>query len=679
MPIHILAPDVAAKIAAGEVVERPANVAKELIENSIDAGATEIRVEIREGGQRLLRVTDNGYGIPAVEVPLAFHRHATSKLANAEDLNHIATFGFRGEALYSIAAVSQVTLTSRHASEEFGTQVRIEGTEIVAEGPAGAPVGTVVSVEHLFFNVPARRKFLRKPATETGRISTTIQHFAFAHPDRRFSLANEGRLVFQSSGSGDLRDVLAKIYGLENAKQMVPIGATAISSGSAGSGDTGNANQGLLAGSLDEDVDFMGGGSRTPAGETAPTNALPTDDIIRVSGYVSLPVWSRANRKEINLFINGRTIEDRNLTYAVTQAYHTLLPGGRFPVAVIQVEMAPQDVDVNVHPQKTQVRFVQDRRVFSAVQKAVRAAVVQNATIPDMPLSLDVPTTPDGTTLPAGSSGGGRPGWSVDDWATRRDAIINAGHQHPLDMAMPPTTEAIGKQSPTPSDTPADDNASVPPDGSPIPDNAQPSQAPLQERTSQLPPLRVVGQVGAMYIIAEGPEGLFLIDQHAAHERILYEKFMEQRYGMDDDQVARQSLLEPLTLHVGGELTGMVAQHLKTLNQIGFEIEPFGGDTFLVRAVPSVLSGEDPLHNLEEIVASLADRRNLVGEELEARLVKMVCKRAAIKAGQQLSDIEMQELIRQLEECKSPRTCPHGRPTMIQLSAGELEKAFGRI
>ncbi len=675
MPIHILAPDVAAKIAAGEVVERPANVAKELIENSIDAGATEIRVEIREGGQRLLRVTDNGHGIPAEEVPLAFHRHATSKLAIAEDLNHIATFGFRGEALYSIAAVSQVTLTSRHGSEDFGTQVRIEGTEVVAQGPAGAPIGTVVSVEHLFFNVPARRKFLRKPATEAGRISTTVQHFAFAHPDRRFSLVNEGRLVFQSSGSGNLRDVLAKIYGVENAKQMAPIGVTALSSDSTEADHDVKANQGLLAGSLEDDVDFSDGRSRSVADETDPTDSLPADDIIRVSGYVSLPIWSRANRKEINLFVNGRAIEDRNLTYAVTQAYHTLLPGGRFPVAVIQVEMAPQDVDVNVHPQKTQVRFVQDRRVFSAVQKAVRAAVVQNATIPDMPLS---PNTP-GLESPSDSTDR-RHGWSVDDWASRRNVIVNAGHQHSLDVAVPPVAHQIEGQPGTAGEIPAENEPSstVAPDSSPS-DNRRASQAPLQERTSQLPPLRVVGQVGAMYIIAEGPEGLFLIDQHAAHERILYEKFMDQRYGMVDGQVARQSLLEPLTLHVGGELTGMVDQHLSTLNQIGFEIEAFGGDTFLVRAVPSVLSGEDPLRNLEEIVASLADRRNLVGEELEARLVKMVCKRAAIKAGQQLSDIEMQELVRQLEECRSPRTCPHGRPTMIQLSAGELEKAFGRI
>jgi DNA mismatch repair protein MutL len=336
------------------------------------------------------------------------------------------------------------------------------------------------------------------------------------------------------------------------------------------------------------------------------------------------------------------------------------------------VDIAPEAVDVNVHPQKTQVRFVQDRRIFNAIQKAVRAAAVENATIPQMPLtdntigslsrSLD---TPFSSPTPA---------WSVDEWASRRESIVNAGQQRSLGMVTPPTAQPASLPQPDRAEDATGEAAAMPPTPA-----QPPQQAPLQARTPQLPPLRVVGQVGAMYIVAEGPEGLFLIDQHAAHERILYEKFMAQRYGLADGQVARQALLEPLTLHVGADVTGQVALHLETLNRIGFEIEAFGGDTFLVRAVPSVLTGADPLHGLEEIVASLGDRRNLVSEELEARLVKMVCKRAAIKAGQQLSDIEMQELVRQLEACDSPRTCPHGRPTMIQLSAGELEKAFGRI
>ncbi|MCB0160890.1 MAG: ATP-binding protein, partial [Caldilineaceae bacterium] len=252
MPIQVLAPDVAAKIAAGEVVERPANVVKELLENSLDAGATEVRVEIREGGQRLLRVIDNGAGIPAAEAPLAFERHATSKLASADDLTHIGTFGFRGEALYSIAAVSHVTLTTRHRDEEFGTQLRLEGGVLQGQSRAGAAVGTVVTVEHLFFNVPARRKFLRKAATEAGRISNVVQFFALAYPACRFSFVNENRLVFQSTGSGDLFDVLVKVYGLEHARQMVPVGDTALEA----TLEATSAVDDLLAGSMDDEIDF---------------------------------------------------------------------------------------------------------------------------------------------------------------------------------------------------------------------------------------------------------------------------------------------------------------------------------------------------------------------------------------------------------------------------------------
>lgn len=660
MTIQILAPDVAAKIAAGEVVERPATVVKELVENSLDAGATDVRVELREGGRRLLRVTDNGHGIPAEEVAVAFERHATSKLTSAEDLTHIGTFGFRGEALYSIAAVSRVTLTTRHQDEEFGTQVRVEGGEITAHSRSGSPVGTVVAVEHLFFNVPARRKFLRKAATEAGRVSSVIQHFALANPTCRFSFANEGRLLFQSNGSGDIFDVLVKIYGLENARQMVAVGPAAR--------DTAAAS--LLAGSLDDDVVFME--------ETGQDAAVPPQaDTIRVSGYVSLPTLTRANRSNINLFVNRRAIDDRSLTFAVTQAYHTLLPGGRFPIAAIFVDMDPSRVDVNVHPQKTQVRLVDERQVFSAVQKAVRRAVIEHAGIPQTGAGDDAPMgagRPAAGNDPAGIAGEGN---KVQGWSVRRDALLDAGRQQPdFDLYVPPAADAVPDASGGGTSDPAAPDETG---ARPGPSGSNDGQSVLDQRPRKLPPLRVVGQVGAMYIVTEGPEGVYLIDQHAAHERILYEKFMAERYGMPGGRVARQHLLEPLTLHAGTDVAGLVAQHLDALARVGFEVEEFGGDTYLVRAVPGVLAGEDPLRALEEIVQALADRRNLVGEELEARLVKMVCKRAAIKAGQQLSIIEMRELIRQLEACQSPRTCPHGRPTMIQLSAGELEKAFGRI
>lgn len=637
MSIQLLAPDVAAKIAAGEVVERPANVAKELLENSLDAGATEIRVELREGGQRLLRVSDNGHGMIADEAPLAFLRHATSKLSTVDDLYAIRTFGFRGEALYSIAAVSQVTLTTRHSSEDFGTQLRVEGGQLVTQNKTGAPVGTIITVEHLFYNVPARQKFLRKAATEAGQISEVVQHYALAYPERRFSLVIDGRLLFQSNGSGDLFDVLVKIYGLESARQMVPVGAQK------------TAHQAHTSAGNDE-IDFRSPDNYPPATRHSP---------LFIAGYSSLPTLTRANRSNIALFVNRRYVEDRNILHAVVQAYHTLLPIGRYPLAVIFVEIDPSQVDVNVHPQKTQVRFVDDRLLFSAVQKAVRQAVVAHAPVPDLTVTVNVP----------------------DSWAS---AQPTPGWSPPLPQPAPRLNDEAPWQPPlevyTPVTLPAADRVSrpMPAEPAPPPPPAQ-RETLLGGRNPQLPPLRVVGQVGALYIITEGPEGLYLIDQHAAHERILYEKFMTQRQNRAGEGIAQQHLLQPLPLHVGSALAGLVAQHLEELNRVGFAIEAFGGDTFLVRAVPSILAGQDPARTVEEIAQALADRRNLVGETSEALLVKMICKRAAIKAGQLLSDLEMQELVRQLEECQSPRTCPHGRPTMIQLSASELEKAFGRI
>ena len=570
MPIQLLAPDVAAKIAAGEVVERPANVVKELLENSLDAGATEIRVEIREGGQRLLRVTDNGHGIPAAEVPLAFARHATSKLTSADDLTQIMTYGFRGEALYSIAAVSHTTLTTRHREESFGSQIQLEGGNVVNQGRAGTPIGTTLNVEHLFYNVPARKKFLRAPATETGQIAEVIRRYALAFPARRFSLVVDGRLTFQSSGSGDLYDVLVKVFGLENARQFVALGAPLT-----------RGPEDADADGLDAEVDFMAlaapprvatagsaGGVRTGEGE--PVEA-------KVSGYASLPSLTRANRNSINIFINHRYVEDRTLTHAVVQAYHTLLPVGRYPLALIFLEIDPGTVDVNVHPQKTQVRLLEERRLFNVVQRAVRRALMHHAPVPD----LNLPATPD-------AAGGDAWTPSLDPaWAARRDALLNAGNgsnQGELDFYVPQPppsqphvpTEGVNWSPPNAQPVPP------PPASSPSPSEVGPGrEAAITPHVAKIPPLRVVGQVGALYIIAEGPEGVYLIDQHAAHERILYEQFMAQRYGQAHTEnnygsgqagVPQQQLLEPLTLHIGHELTGLVAHHLDELQAVGFSV-----------------------------------------------------------------------------------------------------------
>jgi DNA mismatch repair protein MutL len=611
MPIQILSQQVANQIAAGEVVERPASVVKELIENSLDAGATDIRVEVREGGRRLIRVQDNGWGIPSSEARLAFERHATSKIVSVADLDRLTTLGFRGEALASIAAVAHVTLLTRAAGEEVGTLIRVhEGQEIGWE-PKGAPSGTVVTVEHLFANLPARLKFLKQPSTEAGHIQQIVTRYALAFPERRFSLVGDGRLILQTSGSGKPYDVLVKVYGLDMARQMLPIGNDESESQQVGEYPTG------------------------------------TMSAIRVSGYVSVPALHRSNRSYITLFVNRRWFQDTTIAYSVIQAYHTLLPTGRYPVALAFVEMDPADVDVNVHPTKAEVRFRSDRTVFSAVQRAVRGTLLQLAPVPQVdlpPSSLDAPPA-YGAQWSLGN---------IDGWAARRDALLGAGREHP---------EALGGPQTPPSQPPAS--------------GLQPglSSPGFPASGFQLPLLRVIGQVNASYVVAEGPDGMYLIDQHAAHERILYEQMLAQHA---EDQLPIQPLLEPLLLDLSPEQAAAVAEDLDLLNALGVTIEPFGGASYLVRSVPAVLSGDEPQSALTDIVDGLLEKVDTVGISREATLITGICKRAAIKAGHILSTPEMQELVRKLETCRSPRTCPHGRPTMIYLSAADLASHFGR-
>ncbi len=593
MPIRLLPPEIAAKIAAGEVVERPASVVKELIENSIDAGATEVRVEIREGGRRLIRVADDGSGIPSDEAAMAFARHATSKLVDVSDLDRIETLGFRGEALASIAAVSQVTLLTRHRQEDLGQFLRVDGGQITHQEGRGAPAGTVVTVEHLFRQVPARLKFLRQPSTEAGHIHNVVTHYALAHPGIRFSLTNDGRPAFQSTGSGNLLDVLIAVYGLEVAEQMLAIGLA------------------------EADV----------AGEAVPAP-------LQVTGCIGVPALHRASRRYITLFVNRRWIQDNALTHAVAQAYHGLLPVGRHPVAVVLIEVDPGEVDVNVHPTKREVKFRNGRKVFGAVQRAVRRTLVERAPVPELSRT---PRT-----------------WPTPDWE-RRQALLRPGQGESAttQMAMELYRTAGG----------------LPELGTALDDEAG------RVGPVRLPLLRVVGQVGQTYIVAEGPQGMYLIDQHAAHERVLYEQMLGQ-YGQRD--VASQSLLEPLVLDLDPLLVGVLDEHLATLNQVGFEIEPFGGSSFLLRAVAAVLVVPDTQAALVDILELLRQGDDPLAGQAEDQLIAAVCKRAAIKAGQTLSLDEMQKLVRQLEQCESPRTCPHGRPTVLHFSVEQLEKEFGR-
>ena len=608
MPIRILADAVASQIAAGEVVERPASAVKELIENALDAGAGSIGVTVEGGGRALIRIADDGAGIPAEEVELAFARHATSKLTSAEDLSHVQTLGFRGEALASIASVSRVSIVTRATGEPKGSQLRLEGGAIVQRSPVGAPHGTVISVENLFYNVPARLKFLKSESSERSHIASLVSRYAIAYPQVRFKLIFDNRTSFQSSGSGDVREVLGVVYGADLARQFLEVG-----------------------GAYEAPLPEMG----APEGSDRQLRERRERERIGVRGFISPPSLNRSNRKDITVFVNGRWVQDIRLSTAVLQAYHTMLMVGRYPLAVLMLNVPAEDVDVNVHPTKAEVRFRFPDAAFSAVERAVRKTLVNQAPVPDFAprqwsqgaLDGDRPATKD---------------WSID-WSA-------AGQYAPEEVGTPDA------QPPAPAG-PAGANG----------------QQPLP--ATDVPLLRVIGQVGAAYIVAEGPDGLYVIDQHAAHERVLYEAYSRQRAG---DQIASQALLEPVPVEVPPDAAGLLEAQLDSLNRIGFTIEAFGGNSFLVRSLPTILGPMDPARAVRVVVENFEEDEALLAGQVEARLIARVCKRAAVKAGQVLSPAEQVELVSQLERCASPRTCPHGRPTMIHLSVESVERQFGR-
>jgi DNA mismatch repair protein MutL len=579
MPIHLLSPEVASQIAAGEVVERPASVVKELVENALDAGAKSISIIIEEAGRRLIEVADDGSGIPADELALAVSRHATSKLATAKELFSISTLGFRGEALASIGSVSRMTITSRVADSAAGARIRVEGGQDGKVEQVGAPVGTVVQVENLFYNVPARLKFLKSDTTERRAIDTFITRYALAYPNVRFKLAEGKKAALQTSGDGDQRAILATLYGVDTAKQMLEV--------------------------------------------------IAEDDGLKLSGFISPTSVTRSNRREMTFFINGRWVQDIPLNAALTQAYHTLLMVGRYPLAMLFLDVDPEAVDVNVHPAKAEVRFREQDKVFSFVQRAVRRALLAYAPVPSLPPA----------TLWGGSSSRkyqpSTPGQTGLDWSMAQDA-------------KQAETAETGVGSEKEAEQPAFAN---------------------------IPLLRLIGQIGATYLVAEGPDGLYLIDQHAAHERVLFEKLMLQH---DKRKIPSQALLEPVSVALPPAQAALLGEQLELLNHFGFQVEPFGPNTFQVRAMPTLFSGSDASSALRALVEDFEEDETPLQEELEARIAARVCKRMAVKAGQALSSDEQRALLTDLENCDSPRTCPHGRPTMIHLSVDMLERQFGR-
>jgi len=567
MPIRVMSQELASQIAAGEVVERPASVVKELVENALDAGAGQIRIRVEGAGQRVIEVTDDGQGIPAVELPLALQRHATSKLSRVEDLARIETLGFRGEALAALASVARLAIISRPPGGRAAARVVADSGRTGVLEETGAPVGTSVRVDDLFYNIPVRRKFLKNEATERRHINNLVARYALAYPQVRFSLEVEGRPTLTTSGSGDRREVLAALYDSSLARRMLEVDAT---------------------------------------GEE-----------ITVQGFISPLDLTRGSRSELSFFVNGRWVQDLSLASAVLQAYRGMLMVGRYPIVVLFIQVPPDQVDVNVHPTKAEVRFADRERVFSSVQRAIRRALLAYSPLPSLePV---------------------QPGLAWRPLAAAPEALIPEESE---------VTEAEAAQE-------------------------APWQAPLPG--SGIPLLRLVGQVGTAYLVAEGPDGLYLVDQHAAHERVLFERFQAQR-----GKVGSQVLLETATVQLSPPQAELLQGQLPLLAELGFEIEPFGPTTYKVRAMPSLFISSDAESALRAVVDDFEEDETPLEQEREALLIARICKRAAVKAGQTLAPEEQRQLLRDLEACAVPRTCPHGRPTMIHLSIELLEKQFGR-
>ena len=577
--IKVLTDEVASQIAAGEVIERPVSVVKELVENAIDAGARQITVRISEAGKKLIEVSDDGNGIPFEELELAVARHATSKLIRASDLFKIQTLGFRGEALASIASVSQFSLSSKRKEEELGGKIENIDGKVFQVNHSGGPDGTSVIVRQLFFNVPARLKFLKSDITEKQKISSLITKFALAYPNIRFHLYNEQQLLLQSSGNGDRREILTQIYGVEIARQML-------------------------------EVKF-------------------DDHPYQINGFISPIAITRSNRKEITFFVNGRWIQDVALNSALLKAYHTMIMVGRYPISVLFLDFPADFVDVNVHPTKAEVRFSKPDLVFSMVQRAARRALLAYSPVPEISQSF----------------------WKSDSKV-----------QHNFETQWSPATMLTNTD-----DQPIFSHSSQ---GETHIDNKEENF----EKRTHLPLLRHIGQIGATYIIAEGPDGLYLIDQHAAHERILFEKMMSQM----SDVIPSQALLSPEIVQLPLHQAVILQEKLGILDKLGFEVSEFGPNTFQVRAIPALLIGINPLDAIRVVVEDFEDDEKPLGGIVESIIAARICKRAAVKGGQVLSKEEQRTLIENLEQCDAPRTCPHGRPTMIHLSVDLLERQFGR-
>ncbi|GAA0496153.1 DNA mismatch repair endonuclease MutL [Salinibacillus aidingensis] len=610
MPDHL-----ANKIAAGEVVERPSSVIKELVENSIDANSTWIKIELEEAGLTSIKVSDNGNGMSAEDCEKAFLRHATSKINSEGDLFRVRTLGFRGEALASIAAVSRLIVRTSDGVSA-GTQLEIEGGKLISRDKGDARKGTDILVKDIFFNTPARLKYMKTIHTELGHITDVLNRIALSHPDIRFECIHNQKRLFYTSGRGDQRQVIGQIYGMQTAKKMLPIEY--------------------------ETLDF------------------------KITGYAARPEVTRANRNYISSIINGRYIRNPMINKAILKGYHTLLPIGRYPVVVINIDMDPYLVDVNVHPSKLEVRFSKEQELFAAVETAIKDVFKQETLIPE-PAAAEKTKREQPKQSYFTFEQQSRP--TVKDDTPWEDLLaktdVNPGTQRQeieLDYITDSQTSSVHEQWSEELDLQQEEEAIT-------------TQTENTEE-NRVPVLYPVGQAHGTYIIAQNNQGLYLIDQHAAQERIKYE-FYREKVGIVPEEV--QELLVPLTFEFSKQEAIFIQAHQEELKQVGLFFETFGEHTFIIRSHPQWLPKGEEEETIREMVDQVLENQKVDIKQLrEDAAILMSCKRS-IKANHHLNYDDMYRLLEDLRQCQDPFTCPHGRPIIIFFSEYDLEKMFKRV
>jgi DNA mismatch repair protein MutL len=658
--IRILSDNVANKIAAGEVVERPASVAKELLENSLDAGATEIRVDVENAGRRLLRIQDNGFGMLRDDALLAFERHATSKLSDVKDLLAIATLGFRGEALPSIASVSRLVLETRSLDEQTGCAVEIAGGKLLRCDEIARPPGTTIAVRDLFYNLPARKKFLRSDQTELAHIGALVTHYSLGHANKRFELYHEGRELLNVTPVETLRDRAFQVFGGDMVNELVDVGLKTL--------EVRLPPPYVPLHTRREDVP-------PPEPEVA---------VFSLEGLLSGPHVQRQNRNAVYLFVNGRLVKDKVLMHAISAAYHNLMPAGCYPFALLFLNCDASEVDVNVHPSKTEVRFRHGPAVHDFVRDTLREVLMESRPVSSIPIPMlpvsPVPAPRVATPLPFSE-------FSVYTHAGAAEEISDMsapahigdiGDDIPA-VALPPIRPAV---QPVANEPPPPSVQQIPPAARRIPDThgALDSLPPDWDRLdtlAALPDLRPLGQLHESFIIAAARDGLWIIDQHVAHERILFEQVLKQRAA---GTVEIQQLLMPIVLQLSPSQQFEYARIADELNAHGFDTEPFGQRTIAIKAAPAGVGPGDIETVIFEILeVAESELRAASLDEIRRNVCATIACRAAIKVNMKLEPAKMDWLIRALSRCEFPMTCPHGRPIALRYGTRDILKSFHRI